>query len=143
MSRSVKGYLGAGLFVALVGCSEVTPNSAERSSYRYEGPVTTAVTLFETPAGVIGRAEFTVPAGTTLHAYSETEFSNGEHEAFFSLGDVSTGIPDLTGPTSETLELGPLPPGSRPCYEVGFTASSGDEVPELLELNGCVRVSGS
>ena len=124
--------------VVLVGCSSA-PDSAGLS-YRHEGPVTVAVTLLETPAGVMGKAEFTVAAGTTLHAYSETEFTNGEHEAFFRLGDISTGIPDLTGPTTRSLELGPLPPGSaNPCYSLGFAASSGDEAPQLLELSGCVR----
>ena len=104
---------------------------------RHEGPVAVAVTLLETPQGVVGRAELVVPAGVSLHAYSETEFLNGEHEAFFELGELSTAIPDLTGPTIHSLELGPLPPGSRPCYTVAFAVSSKDEVPELLELSGC------
>ena len=128
--------------MALVGCSSA-PDSAGLS-YRHEGPVTVAVTLLETPVGVTGRAEFTVAAGTTLHAYSETEFTSGVHEAFFRLGELSTAIPDLTGPTTRTLTLGPLPPGStNPCYSVGFTASSNDEAPELLELSGCIGLSDS
>ncbi len=126
------------LLTVLAGCSAPTP--AERLTQRHEGLVTVAVTLLETPAGVVGRAEFTVAAGVSLHAYSETEFLNGVHEAFFMLGDISTAIPDLTGPTMQTLELGPLPPGSaNPCYSVGFASSRGDEGPELLELSGCVR----
>lgn len=130
------------LLAALVGCSELPPQSAGLST-RHEGPVTVAVTFLETPKGVMGRAEFAVAAGTTLHAYSETEFSTGVHEAFFKLEDgleLSIPIPNLTGPTTQTLELGPLPPGSKnPCYEIGFAVSSGAEVPELLELSGCVR----
>lgn len=130
------------LLAALVGCSELPPQSAGLST-RHEGPVTVAVTFLGTPEGVFSRAEFTVPAGTTLHAYSETEFSSGVHESFFKLEDkleLSMPIPNLTGPTSETLELGPLPPGSKhPCYEIGFAVSSGAEVPELLDLSGCVR----
>ena len=52
-------------------------------------------------------------------------------------------IPDLTGPTTRTLTLGPLPPGSaNPCYEIGFAVSSGAEAPELLELSGCIRDIG-
>ena len=124
------------LLAALVGCS--APTLANRLTQRHEGPVAVAVTLLETPQGVVGRVEFTVAAGTTLHAYSETEFTNGEHEAFFRLEELSTAIPNLTGLTTKTLTLGPLPPGStNPCYSVGFTASSGDEGPELLELSGC------
>ena len=98
--------------------------------------------LLETTQGVMGRAEFVVPAGMTLHAYSETEFTNGEHEAFFTLEDglkLSMPIPELTGPTTKTLTLGPLPPGSRPCYSLRVVVSSGAEEPELLELSGCVR----
>ena len=126
------------LLTVLAGCSAPAP--AERLTQRHEGPVTVAVTLLKTPAGVMGKAEFTVAAGTTLHTYSETEFTNGVHEAFFTLADISVRIPNLTGPTSETLELGPLPPGSKsPCYSVGFAVSSKGEVPELLELSGCVR----
>ena len=128
--------------LALVGCG-VAPGGADVGaglSYRHEGTVTMTVTLLETPQGVVGRAELVVPAGTNVHAYSETEFSNGEHEAFFRLEDVSklsVPIPDLTGPTTKTLTLGPLLPGSRPCYTVAFAASSKDEAPELLELSGC------
>lgn len=137
----MKVYLGAGLLVALVGCSELPGGTEERLTYRREGSVTTTVTLLETPGGIVGRAELVVATGTTLHAYSETEFTSGVHEAFFLLEDISTGIPNLTGPTTRTLELGPLPPGSRSaCYELGFAVSSGDEVPELLELSGCIKI---
>ena len=129
------------LLAALVGCSAPTP--AERMTQRHEGPVTVAVTLLETAQGVLGRAEFTVAAGTNVHAYSETEFSNGEHEAFFRLEDgreLSTRVPDLTGPTTKMLTLGPLPPGSaNPCYSLEFAVSRADKVLELLELSGCVR----
>ena len=78
---------------------------------------------------------------TILHAYSETEFLNGDHETFFSL--LSMPTPDLIGPTTHTLTLGPLPPGGKACYASGLAVSSGDEDPKLLELSGCVRVSGS
>ena len=142
MSRSMKVHLGASLLVALVGCSEL-PDGAERLTYRREGDVTTTVTLLETPQGIIGRAELAVAVGTTLHAYSETEFTSGVHEAFFALEDTSTRIPDLTGPTTQTFTLGPLPPGSKsPCYSLGFAASSGYKGPELLELSGCAKVRG-
>ena len=129
------------LLLALVGCG-VAPDSADIGaglSYRYEGAVSTTVTLLETPQSVVGRAELVVPAGTSVHAYSEIEFSNGEHEAFFRLEELSTAIPDLTGPTTHSLELGPLPLGSRPCYEIEFAVSGADKGPELLELSGCVR----
>ena len=126
--------------MALVGCSELPPDSVGLS-YRHEGTVTTTVTLLKTPQGVLGSAEFVVPAGVNVHAYSETEFTSGVHEAFFKLEDgleLSAPIPNLTGPIIKTLTLGPLPPGSRPCYTVAFAGSSGSEVPELLELSGCV-----
>ena len=125
------------LLMLLAGCRAPAP--AARLTQRHEGPVTVAVTLLETPAGVLGRAEFTAAAGVSLHAYSETEFLNGEHEAFFRLEELSTAIPELTGPTTHSLELGPLPPGSKACYGLGAAVSSGDERPELLELSGCVR----
>ena len=76
---------------------------------------------------MLGRAELVVPAGTTLHAHNETEFSNEVHEPIFKLEDeleLSIPAPKLVGPTTRTLTLGPLPPGSRPCWSTGFAASS-------------------
>ena len=95
---------------------------------------------------VLGRAERVVPAGTTLNAYSETEFSNEVHEPVFKLEnglELSIPAPELVGPTTRTLTLEPLPPGSHPCYSLRFAASSENKNPKLLELSGCVRVSGS
>lgn len=113
-------------------------------AHSYNGGVTTNVVLLETPDGVVGRATFSVPEGVSLRSYAYLDFVHGgDYESFFSLyngAGVSKGVPSLTGPATQTVELGPLPPGAQLCYSLGVPYSRVGEYPELIVMRGCVEV---
>ncbi len=114
--------------------------------HSYDGGVNTNVMLRGTPEGVVGRATFSVPEGVSLHAYAYLDsVHGGDYESFFSLyrgTGISKGVPGVTGPAKETVELGPLPPGEgSSCYSLGVPHSRVGERPELIALRGCVGVA--
>ncbi len=117
-------------------------------AHSYNGGVNTNVVLLETPEGVVGRATFSVPKGVSLHSYAYLDFVHGgDYESFFSLyayggAGVSKSVPDITGPATQTVELGPLPPGAQVCYSLGVPYSRVGEYPELISMRGCVEESG-
>ncbi len=112
--------------------------------HSYNGGVNTNVVLLKTAEGVVARAIFSVPEGVSLLAYAYLDtVHGGDYESFFSLyGRQSTtrGVPSMTGPTKQTLELGPLLPGAeKVCYSLGVPYVRSGEYPELIELNGCAE----
>ncbi len=112
----------------------------------FDGGVNTNVVVLETPEGVVGRATFSVPEGVSLRSYAYLDFVHGgDYESFFSLyngAGVSKGVPSLTGPATQTVELGPLLPGAQVCYSLGVPYSRVGEYPELIAMRGCVEEPG-
>ena len=111
--------------------------------HSYNGGVNTNVVLLKTAEGVLARAIFSVPEGVSLRSYAYLEtVHGGDYESFFSLyGSQSRtrGVPSMTGPTKQTLELGPLLEDETVCYSLGVPYARTGEYPELIEMNGCVE----
>lgn len=151
VAEFVTGYYaappGLPLCASVPGAGACASGSVELlKQHSYDGGVNTNVVLLETPEGVIAKATFSVPEGVSLHAYAYLDFVHGgDYESFFSLyngAGVSKSVPGVTGPATQTVELGPLPPGAEtPCYSLGVPYSREGEYPELIEMRGCVPVA--
>lgn len=133
---------GLSLCASVPGVGACASGSVELlKAHSYKGGVNTNVVLLETPEGVVGRATLSVSEGVSLHSYAYLDFVHGgDYESFFSLyngAGVSKGVPGVTGPATQTVELGLLPPGAQVCYSLGVPYSREGEYPELIEMAGC------
>ncbi len=149
VAEFVTGYYAAAEDALL--CAGIQGVSVCRSEIKellkhhsYNGGVNTNVVLLKSAEGVVARAIFAVPEGVSLlpYAYLDT-VHGGDYESFFSLyGDESKtrGVPSITGPTKQTIELGPLLPSAETvCYSLGVPYARTGEYPELIEMSGCVE----